>query len=277
MTATEAKTIIRAGHKITGNTYPHKEAIRAMGCAWDPASKCWCAPSEAVQQQAQQLVDGTLYNSPPPADLTGDESPADMAQRHGRKAVAGAKAVQFHCYGLAKGDDGKPNGSIRRVKGRRYVQVARTSRRYLSQDMLEDFDLFDCNPGGSYQWTGVEIEPTDEELEADRAATAKADAKAQAPKLWEAAIEKIDQKVSAAPAWVTKDTLTARWHVPVMVHTGAYPEVHIGETEAYYHVPGYFACDWDYEPVRRVAPLTDAFRQEITAAVAACKAQGFIK
>ena len=277
MTTTERLAILTAGLFVEGNTYPHKDSLRAMGCVWHAGEKRWCAPNYDVQQKAQKLVCAALCTSPPPADWTGDESPSGIASRYGRKAVPGAKGVQFACYGLGRGDDGEPNGTVRKVKGRRYVQVARTKRRYLSRDWLEDMDMFDHEPGGAYEWTGVEIDPTDEERAADAKAAADKQAKADAPKLWKAAIAKIDQQVSEAPAWVSQDTLVARWHVPVMVHTGAYEEVHVGETEAYYHVPGYFACDWDYEPVRRVAPLTDSLRQEIEAAVAACKAQGFIK
>ena len=107
------------------------------------------------------------------ADL-GTADPVELAAKYGRKAVAGAKVKSFNVYGLAKGDDGEANGKIRKIKGKRYVQVARTKRQYLSREWLEDMDLlcgypFDAEPGGSYQWDGVEIEPTTEEASKDAA------------------------------------------------------------------------------------------------------------
>jgi len=28
-------------YKLTGNTYPHREAIKARGFRWDPVAKAW--------------------------------------------------------------------------------------------------------------------------------------------------------------------------------------------------------------------------------------------
>lgn len=277
MTRNEATEMVALGLRITGATYPHKDAIKAAGCAWDAATKSWYAPSEEVRQQMQDLVGSTLYNSPPPADTTGDVSAEVLAARYGRVAVVEAKIREWNVYGLAKGDNGEANGSIHKIKGVRYVQVARTARRYYSRDMLEDFDLFNAEPGGAYQWTGVAVEPTAEETAKDQVAGEAKAAREAAPKMWEAVVAHIDQKVTERPAWVSAATLVATWGKPAMIHTGSYPEIHVGETEVYYYVPGYFACDWDYPTIQRVASLTDELREQLTAAIAACRTHGFLR
>ena len=180
---------------IKGETYPVKEQLKAIGCRWDKDRRAWYAESQDVATRARDIVSPPpLYNSPPPADL-GTAGPADLAARFGRCAADGAKVVSFVVYGLAKGDEGRPDGSIRLVRGKRYVQVARTERRYLSREMLEDCDLFGEKPGGSYQWDGVEVMPTAEEAAADRAAADAAAAKEReaAEALARAEAEKADR------------------------------------------------------------------------------------
>lgn len=277
MTRNEATEMVAKGLRITGQTYAHKDAIKAAGCAWDPSTKSWYAPTDEVRQQMQALVDGTFYNGPPPADTTGDESAEALAAKYGRTAIAGAKKIEWSVYGLAKGDNGQANGSIRQIKGVRYVQVARTPRRYLSRDFLEDCDLFNAEPGGSYQWTGVAVEPTAEEQAADAVASEAKAARDAAPKMWDAVVKRIDQVVTERPAWATKETLVAQWGKPVMIHTGSYPCIYLSDSEVYYHEPGYFACDWDYAPVHRGAPLTDELREAIMAAIAACRQYGLLR
>jgi hypothetical protein len=41
--------------KITGNTYPVKDQIRALGGRWNAASKCWEVPDDKATE-AQSLV-----------------------------------------------------------------------------------------------------------------------------------------------------------------------------------------------------------------------------
>lgn len=263
---------------IGGNTYAVKDQLKKLGCLWDAGRKSWYTTEASVAERAKAIVGGQPpLNSPPPADLVGDAQPADLAAKYGREAVAGAKVTEWTVYGLAKGEQPKPNGSIRLVKGKRYVQVAHTARRYMSRDMLEDFDLFNAKPGGSYQWSGVEIVATSEEVAADKTKADAKQASADAPKAWDAAVALINQPASCSPAWVSAATCIATWGKPAMVHTGSYPTIHIGEAEVYYHVPSYFACDWDYEAVHRTAPLSDDLREKILAAVAACKQHGFLK
>jgi hypothetical protein len=40
---------------ITGNTYPHRSALRAMGGEWDAAAKGWAVP-DTVADEARKLV-----------------------------------------------------------------------------------------------------------------------------------------------------------------------------------------------------------------------------
>ena len=41
---------------ITGNTYPVKDALRALGCRWDAGNKCWLASGEDMASKARALV-----------------------------------------------------------------------------------------------------------------------------------------------------------------------------------------------------------------------------
>jgi hypothetical protein len=164
-------------HYITGNTFPVKDQLRQLGCRWDAGRKAWYTEDAEIAAKAAAIVQPhPLYNSPPPQDL-GTTDPAASAAKFGRHAVDGAKIVSFSVYGLAKGEGPQSDGSIRRVKGKRYVQIAHTPRRYLSRDWLEDMDMFSAAPGGSYQWDGVEIEPTADEIAADAKAVADKEAK----------------------------------------------------------------------------------------------------
>lgn len=43
---------------ITGNTYPVKDQIKALGARWDAAAKGWWVPNESAEE-AQRLVSGT--------------------------------------------------------------------------------------------------------------------------------------------------------------------------------------------------------------------------
>jgi hypothetical protein len=35
---------------LTGNTYPHRDAIKAMGGTWDPERKAWTIARETMAQ-----------------------------------------------------------------------------------------------------------------------------------------------------------------------------------------------------------------------------------
>ena len=40
---------------LTGNTYAVKDRLKALGCVWNSARKCWLAPAE-VAEEAQAIV-----------------------------------------------------------------------------------------------------------------------------------------------------------------------------------------------------------------------------
>lgn len=46
---------------VTGDTYPHREALRALGGRWNPARKGWMVP-EDVADRARALVDGGSHS-----------------------------------------------------------------------------------------------------------------------------------------------------------------------------------------------------------------------
>lgn len=41
--------------EITGNTYGVRQQLKALGCKWSAARKCWLAPP-SIAEQAQALV-----------------------------------------------------------------------------------------------------------------------------------------------------------------------------------------------------------------------------
>lgn len=45
---------------ITGNTYPHRDALRAMGGVWDAAQKAWMVPADRADE-ARALVTAVGY------------------------------------------------------------------------------------------------------------------------------------------------------------------------------------------------------------------------
>ena len=51
MTATNAKTAA-ALVEITGNTYPVKDALKAMGARWNADKKCWMIAASKAQEAA---------------------------------------------------------------------------------------------------------------------------------------------------------------------------------------------------------------------------------
>ena len=40
---------------ISGNTYPVKDQLKALGGRWDPAAKCWNVPDDKVEE-AKKIV-----------------------------------------------------------------------------------------------------------------------------------------------------------------------------------------------------------------------------
>ena len=52
-----------------------------------------------------------------------------------------------------------------------------------------------------------------------------------------------------------------------MVYTVSYPAMYVGETEIFYYVPGYFACDWNHEAVKKTATVSTDERTALLAAI----------
>lgn len=113
-----------------------------------------------------------LLNSPaPPQPAPLD--PAASAAKHGRTAVAGAAVRAFEselnvCGKRAVAEAAVPkDGTVRKIKGKRYVQIDHARPRFFSADDREDFDQFDRPAGWEYSWSGVEVEPNATEQAAD--------------------------------------------------------------------------------------------------------------
>ena len=43
-------------HLITGNTYAHRDALRALGCRWDAAAKAWSTADEGAAHKARAMA-----------------------------------------------------------------------------------------------------------------------------------------------------------------------------------------------------------------------------
>lgn len=56
---------------IVGNTYPVKDALRAMGGRWDAGAKGWRVPSERAAE-AQALVAGAPRSAREPVSVSGE-------------------------------------------------------------------------------------------------------------------------------------------------------------------------------------------------------------
>ena len=176
---------------ITGNTYPVKDKLRALGCTWNPAKKAWLAPTQEIADKAKAIVPAfPIYNSPPPRDL-GSVDPVEAAKKFGREVIEGSKILSFR-----GSDEAEADGSIHKIEGVRYVQLAHAKAQYFSRDYLEDMDMFDLDPGRYHQWDGVAVKPTEDELSSEASAKAAAAAK-DAPRVEALALVKATEKFAS--------------------------------------------------------------------------------
>lgn len=148
---------------ISGDTYPVKENLRALGGRWDATQRGWRVPADKAEEARSLVSPSPLLNAPAPRDL-GTVDPIALASRFGRTA-AGASIQSFEGEGRPADED----GTIKLIRGKRFLQVAHTTPRYLSKDFLEDTDNFEAQPGYYYQWDGVEVEASVAEQQADAA------------------------------------------------------------------------------------------------------------
>ena len=93
--------------KITGNTYPHRVALRAMGAQWDRRFKCWLI-ADAEHAAAQALVHGNMpeaYDE----DERGDD---DDEFRRALRADANPRNVSHEQFALTTDGDWVPESEI---------------------------------------------------------------------------------------------------------------------------------------------------------------------
>lgn len=161
---------------ITGNTYPVKDKLKALGCKWDGARKCWVATSEDMAAKARAIVGNTPLNSPPQQDLGPVDAAAECA-KHGRKALSD-KTVPFRrASSKAANETGTTFWGKCKGSRNRYLVVRSGRPYYLSASTLEDFDDFTSKPGYYVDCDCVAVEPTADEIAKDPAvAKAKAEA-----------------------------------------------------------------------------------------------------
>ena len=43
---------------ITGNTFPHRDQLKLMGCKWNPSNRSWDTASEDVYRRGMELANG---------------------------------------------------------------------------------------------------------------------------------------------------------------------------------------------------------------------------
>jgi len=164
---------------ITGNTYPVREKLKALGARWNPADKCWMISSDKAEQ-ARGIVGG----QPPlnnPIAVPIDQGPVDVTaacSKYGRIPLA-TNTVPFRRSG--KGSElGETFWGRDRGVRNRYLIVQESRPYYLSRTTLEDNDDFRSEPGHYRDVQAVAIEPTEKEIKDDPAvkkAKAEADAK----------------------------------------------------------------------------------------------------
>jgi hypothetical protein len=82
---------------ITGNTYPVKDALRALGGRWNPTAKAWMVPA-AKASEARALVDGA------PAPVS--KVPASGLCSCGRR-ITGNYAQCYTCANPGQGYRGR--------------------------------------------------------------------------------------------------------------------------------------------------------------------------
>lgn len=154
----------------------------------------------ATPSKGTELME-KIYATLPVADVNAQASPAALAEKFGRVAVPGARLDSLAVYGLSRGDNGSPDGTVHvdPRSRKRILQVARSQRRYLTRELLEDCDLFDEPAGGSYQWTGIEVEPTAAERGADAERAASLEH------------ERTKQKTLAAQAHAAREAKQLAW------------------------------------------------------------------
>jgi hypothetical protein len=50
-------------HYITGNTYEHRETLKALGLRWEPEKKAWCTTDTLTANKARDIIDPNPYRA----------------------------------------------------------------------------------------------------------------------------------------------------------------------------------------------------------------------
>jgi hypothetical protein len=80
---------IRAGHFVTGNTYPVRHRMRELGGLWAPAHQTWCFEDMQITDHAQAIVEGREPVTPvSPVPAQPAAAPAAAPVRRRRRAAA---------------------------------------------------------------------------------------------------------------------------------------------------------------------------------------------
>jgi hypothetical protein len=92
---------------IKGNTYPVRRELRALGCDWDKAGKCWLAP-DAVAEQAKSLVTRSVTQSRPSRYKTRYSGSDDLEQVGGGRGYQGTDRYGHAHFGRQCGCEDYP-------------------------------------------------------------------------------------------------------------------------------------------------------------------------
>ncbi len=104
--------------------------------------------------------------SAPPAAAAAQIDPVAAAARWGREAVAGAQVKTSETLMSDRHDTPTADGTVCWILDTLYVQVSHDQPCYMGEDELDDLCRHGERPGWRYQWRGVAVVPTEEELRA---------------------------------------------------------------------------------------------------------------
>lgn len=172
-----------------------RDQAKALGAIWGPEVKGWAMPTDEAQATITAAV--TQWTAARDAARAAERAAQDereraeraataqsvedrIISRSGRTVVGEARhTLTGRLYGRmrrAEAEQAKPEaGEIHRLTDGRRVMIMTCTVRFWSQDAIDDGftpDLSD-DPGWYWTATGVEVEPTADEAEADRVEAAR--------------------------------------------------------------------------------------------------------
>jgi hypothetical protein len=82
--------------QLSGNTYPVKDELKALGCKWDADAKCWTAPADKADEARAVIAKGG----------SGAASTERKPFKHYKCNVCGVKADRYtRIYGSGECGD----------------------------------------------------------------------------------------------------------------------------------------------------------------------------